>query len=471
MLLQYIKSNFVDAGELVDTTALANTGVAYTEWLDAVHWVRRLRMLVQCDEQYTLQYVLADKVGTESTTVEIVTAQAALTPSVKQVETATVVGTITTSGNAKVSVDSINFGVDSPKIVAVPVQSGVLQAETATVVGTVTTSGNASTVVTASGMGNSPKTVTTAVVAGTLQVETATVAGTITTAGNASVIVTAAGLAGSPITVTVALAESDNADAMATKIRTALGLNAPIAAFFTISGATDKVILTTKTKTANDSTLNIALADGTCVGITAAPSSDDTTAGVTPDTASLIAGKIRTALGLDADVSAFFTITGATDKIILTAKTKAANDTTMNIANANGTSVGITTVAASTNTPAGVAPDDASAIGGKIRTALTNNTYIDAYFVVSGATDQVVLTSKQYAGNDTSINIAIEDDTSAGITDDTTSTHTIAGVGSGTWRTHYLELSPGYGLKLGIKNTSGGAAADVARMYVTLMGE
>ncbi len=117
------------------------------------------------------------------------------------------------------------------------------------------------------------------------QVETATVAGTITTAGNATVTVTAAGMTGSPKAISVAVALSDNAAAIAGKVRTALAADSAVAALFTVSGAGTAVILTRSAPVANDATLNIALADGTCVGVTAAPTSADTTAGVASYTA------------------------------------------------------------------------------------------------------------------------------------------------------------------------------------------
>jgi len=115
---------------------------------------------------------------------------------------------------------------------------------------------------------------------GVFQVETATAAGTVATAGNASVVVTAAGMTGSPITVDVPVALNDTANAIALAIRTTLAANAVIAAFFTVSGATDKVILTRTKSAANDATINIAIADGTSVGVTTAASSANTTAGV-----------------------------------------------------------------------------------------------------------------------------------------------------------------------------------------------
>lgn len=125
-------------------------------------------------------------------------------------------------------------------------------------------------------------TVHTAGSSGTRQVETATVVGSIgvSGAGNASVIVTAAGLTGSPITLSVAVANSDTASQVAGKIRTALGLNANVIAMFVVGGTGATVTLTSILAAADDGTLNISIDNDTCTGLTAAPTSVNTTAGV-----------------------------------------------------------------------------------------------------------------------------------------------------------------------------------------------
>ena len=130
---------------------------------------------------------------------------------------------------------------------------------------------------------------------GVLQVETATViaAAGATTAGDATVIVTAANLVGSPLTVSVPLLLTDNTAALvATKIRAALTANAAIASIFTVGGATADITLTAKIAIANDPTLNISIANGTCAGITAAPTSTSTTAGVLKTQAYRISGAV-----------------------------------------------------------------------------------------------------------------------------------------------------------------------------------
>lgn len=125
---------------------------------------------------------------------------------------------------------------------------------------------------------------------GVQQVETVTVtaAAGCTANGTATVIVTSANVTGSPITLNVALTTADNTAALvASKIATAIGANTAIAAKFNvlyISGAS--FTLTAKNDPvsgyplANDSTLNVSVANGTCSGITAAPTSANTTVGV-----------------------------------------------------------------------------------------------------------------------------------------------------------------------------------------------
>jgi len=62
--------------------------------------------------------------------------------------------------------------------------------------------------------------------------------------------------------------------------RTALSLDPDIKSNFTVSGTGADVVLTDRARLANDATLNIAIDNGTCTGLTAAPVSASTTAGV-----------------------------------------------------------------------------------------------------------------------------------------------------------------------------------------------
>ena len=108
---------------------------------------------------------------------------------------------------------------------------------------------------------------------GLVQVEQATVIGTIDTAGNANVIITAAGMNGSPLTKLVAMAHNDAAAVVAGKIRTALAADADISTMFTVEGEDEEVILRRLIVVDTDATLNIAIDNGNCTGLTAAPSS------------------------------------------------------------------------------------------------------------------------------------------------------------------------------------------------------
>lgn len=118
------------------------------------------------------------------------------------------------------------------------------------------------------------------------QVETATAAGTVATAGNAAVTVKSA-LFDADEVVAVPVKLNDDAAAIALAIRTALAANDTIKEHFSVSGTDASVVLTAKVPAANDTTLNIAIADGTgegaSVGVTTAATSANTTAGVPYD--------------------------------------------------------------------------------------------------------------------------------------------------------------------------------------------
>lgn len=95
------------------------------------------------------------------------------------------------------------------------------------------------------------------------------------------------------------------------------------------------IIITASGMTGTPKTISVAVANG--------------------DNASAVAGKIRTALGTDADVIAKFTVAGTADKVILTASDYRANDSTLNISINNGTCTGLTAALTSANTTAGAA--------------------------------------------------------------------------------------------------------------------
>jgi len=115
----------------------------------------------------------------------------------------------------------------------------------------------------------------------TSQVETATVVGTITDPGNAEVIITAAGMNNSPKTILVVVEDNDTASIVAGKIRTALAADADVIDLFIVSGTGADVVLTKRVTILVDATLNIAIDNDTCVGLTPDASSTDTSTAIT----------------------------------------------------------------------------------------------------------------------------------------------------------------------------------------------
>jgi hypothetical protein len=266
--------------------------------------------------------------------------------------------------------------------------------------------------VTAAGMANSPKDVDVEVV-GTKQVETATVVGAIGEAGqgNAAVVVTAAGMTGSPITLSVAVANSDTASQVAGKIKTAMGNNANISAYFDISGSNAEIILTRKAAAANDATMNVSIDNDTCSGLTAAPASANTTAGVAFDSINSVATKIRAALNNDEDVSDFFVVGGTNANVLLTAKEPDANDSSMAMALQNADSTGVT-VGASGNTTAGVPYDKVKVGTGEklgLPYKLTHNTVLKTYLnnVLEGTAPTVTTDVDEIEKNTVDLNSSL----------------------------------------------------------------
>lgn len=134
---------------------------------------------------------------------------------------------------------------------------------------------------------------------GTQQVETATiVTANVTVAGNAAVTVTGAGISGSPVTLNVPVTTTDTTPALvAAKIvafmQTDTGAAATaVRALYYVSGGGATIVLTRITPAADDGTLNVAIATGTATGITAAPASANTTAGVLGTAATVGAANI-----------------------------------------------------------------------------------------------------------------------------------------------------------------------------------
>lgn len=158
---------------------------------------------------------------------------------------------------------------------------------------------------------------------GSVQVETATVAGTIASdgAGNVDVTITAANLTGSPLTLEVPVANNDTASIVAGKIRDFIRTDAtaaPVRALFDVSGATTAVILTRKIPMANDSTLNIAIQDGTSDGIETAATSANTNAGETLAAVAQISNISGPALAADTEDVTTHDSPGAWEESVVT---------------------------------------------------------------------------------------------------------------------------------------------------------
>ena len=111
------------------------------------------------------------------------------------------------------------------------------------------------------------------------QVDTATAAGTIATSGNVTVTVTGALVTGSPLSVSVAALNTDTASVWAGKVRVALAALPAITTSYNVSGTDTSIVISTKVNASNDTTLNIALANGTTTGVTAAATSANTVLG------------------------------------------------------------------------------------------------------------------------------------------------------------------------------------------------
>jgi hypothetical protein len=103
----------------------------------------------------------------------------------------------------------------------------------------------------------------------------ATAAGTISSSGNARATVTTASVAGGPHHIDFAVTAGDTATVWAALARAAIAAHTDVASKFVVSGTGTEIILTGKDGVFYDSTLNVALLDHTCVGVTAAPTSTD----------------------------------------------------------------------------------------------------------------------------------------------------------------------------------------------------
>jgi hypothetical protein len=112
------------------------------------------------------------------------------------------------------------------------------------------------------------------------QVETATVLGTITAAGSVLVTLTSNLLPGFPPLVIEGFASGSSAPVVAAEIAVRLQASSLVTAHYDIILSGSTVALRVLVATDNDATLNLAIANDTATGLTAAPTSENTTAGV-----------------------------------------------------------------------------------------------------------------------------------------------------------------------------------------------
>ncbi len=211
------------------------------------------------------------------------------------------------------------------------------------------------------------------------QEETLSVVASITVAGDASLTVESS-LLSEPVVLTFPVEESDDENAVAAAARAALLVSSEITAHYAVSGEDEDVILTALVPAEDDTDLSMSIDNDTCEGITAGSST--TTVSGSPDgtgdalvtvtgadipgsplaipvaveagdTASEWAAKVRAALSDVGAITGLYTVGGTSANISLTRKVPAADDTTLNIALTNGSSLGITEAPTSTNTTSG----------------------------------------------------------------------------------------------------------------------
>lgn len=118
---------------------------------------------------------------------------------------------------------------------------------------------------------------------GTRQVETATGSGPVSGSGNVRVVITASGMDESPFTIDVPVTLGQTASQWMNTVRNYVASTPQVLMQFAVSGSGDDMILTRRSPyAANDSTLNISIGGTgtTATGITASPTSVNTTAGV-----------------------------------------------------------------------------------------------------------------------------------------------------------------------------------------------
>lgn len=200
------------------------------------------------------------------------------------------------------------------------------------------------------------------------------------------------GTAGNNITVTLVNTTTPSQALTVTVSGTAITVN------LALDAGTAQIETATAAGTLSGASGNVAVVITSAI-LTGSPLTVQV-ATTTGDTAAVWAGKVRTALGLVAAITDKFTVGGSTTTISLTVKAAyvRANDATLNISLDNGTSTGVTTVATSANTTAGVAPavtSTAALVIAAVNASTAAAALVDAYITEtsSGAVAAVSATN------------------------------------------------------------------------------
>jgi hypothetical protein len=182
----------------------------------------------------------------------------------------------------------------------------------------------------------------------------------------------------------------------------------------------------------------------TAAGMSNSPKDVVVAIGAEDDTVTEVGDLVRAALALDADVSSYFTVSGAAGAVVLTSIIPVADDATIDNTFVDTDSTGVT-FGASVDTTAGVAPAagditmtvtaagmsnspkdvvvaigatdyELEQVGALTRTALENDADVASFFVVSGTGGIVILTAIVPAADDATIDNTFVDTDTTGVT-------------------------------------------------------
>ena len=236
---------------------------------------------------------------------------------------------------------------------------------------------------------------------GVAQVETNTIASAVLVGGDLDVTVTAAGMTGSPKTITA-----------------------------TVLGILQQESITCTGAPSSDGNITLTL---TAAGMGSSPKAVVVPlVALTHTTVTLVGDAIRAAMNADADVSAFFDVSGTAGTLTITSKVAIADDATMAFVFADTDTTG-TTFGASTDTTAGEAASTAAEIAEIVKDALNADGVIGAMFTATRSGDDVILTDDTAGVNDTTMKLGVATGTATGLTASPTSVNTTAGYAAGDW--------------------------------------